>query len=236
MPAETARHVLGQVRLADLVTVDPRTLAPAATPMPLVYLPEVGDYGAFHGHLARTNSQWRHADHPALVLVRGGDAYVNPDWYPSYREGGDAVPTWNYEVVQAAARLVVHDDVVWIERHVRELSARFDPGYDLDRSDRRLLEGMFRAVVGIELVVTEVSGKSKLSQNRSSADIDGVVTALTADGRGDLAERMRVVSLPHATAREQVVATARAQRPGTSSPSRASTALRKAGESSVDRA
>lgn len=212
MPADEARRVLSLVRLADLVTVDPATLTPVATPLPLVYRADAGSYGAFHGHLARTNTQWQHAAHPALVLVRGGDAYVTPDWYPSYQVGGDAVPTWNYEVVQATVTLVVHDDLDWLEAHVRELSATFDPSYDLDRSSRRTVAGMLRAIVGVELVITEVVGKSKLSQNRSSDDIVGVMAGLRDQRRDDLADRMQAVSLPHALAKEELVAQARARR------------------------
>lgn len=207
MPPDEARRILSLVRLADLVSVDPGTLAPAATPLPLLYRPEVGRYGAFEGHLARPNNQWRHTAHPALVIVRGGDAYVSPDWYPTYRN----VPTWNYEVVQARGTLIAHDDLDWVDRHVRRLSARFDPGFDPDRPSGRAMAGMLRAIVGIELLVTEVEGKSKLSQNRSSQDIQGVSDAFAGEGRIDLAERMREVSLPHALAREGLVADARAK-------------------------
>ncbi len=212
MPPEVARCVLAVVRLADLITIDPHTLTPVATPVPLVYVPDVGTHGAFHGHLARPNAQWQHTAHPALVLVRGGDAYVNPAWYPSYRAGADTVPTWNYEVVQATGTLVAHDDIAWVEAHVRELSARHDPDFDLDRNNPRTNQGQLRAIVGIEVLITSVVGKSKLSQNRSSGDITGVMEAYEAEGRGDLAERMREVSLPHALAREASVAEARASR------------------------
>ncbi len=212
MPADEAARILRLVRLADLVTVDPETLAPSATPLPWVYRPELGEYGTLQGHVARTNTQWRHTTHPALVLVRGGDAYVNPDWYPSYRAGADGVPTWNYEVVQVTGTLVAHRDMDWVEQHVRELSATFDPDYDMDRSTRRAVEGMLRAVVGVELQITGVVGKSKLSQNRSSEDISGVIDAYTAEGRPDLAQRMLEVALPHALARETLVEQARRRR------------------------
>ena len=209
MSADDARAALAHVRLADLVTVDPTTLSPVLTPVPFVYDPTVGELGAMQGHLARPNTQWSHTAHPALVVLRGDDAYVAPDWYPSYRAGTQTVPTWNYEVVQATGRLVTHTDPDWIEQHVRALAARHDEAYDLDGVDREALAGMLRALVGIEIVITAVEGKSKLSQNRSTEDIQGVAEGLEGVGREVLATRMREVSVPYAARREDLVETAR---------------------------
>jgi len=212
MSPDEARTALAHVQLADLVTVDPETLGPVLTPVPFVYDPTVGELGAMQGHLARPNTQWMHTAHPALVVLRGEDAYVTPDWYPSYRAGTQTVPTWNYEVIQATGRLVTHTDPEWIEHHVRMLAARHDAAYDLDGVDREALAGMLRALVGIEIVITAVEGKSKLSQNRSTADIEGVAEGLEGLGREALADRIRAVSAPYAANREGLVEAAR-QRP-----------------------
>ena len=214
MAPDQARQALTQVRLADLVTVDPETLSPVLTPVPFLYDPSVGEYGSFLGHLARPNPQWSHTQHPALVVLRGGDAYVAPDWYPSFRAGKGSVPTWNYEVVQATGTLVPHTEPEWLEEHVRSLAARHDPGYDLGAVDRAALDGMLRAIVGVEVRITAVQGKSKLSQNKSVDDIHGVADGLSGAGRDDLADRIRSVSVPYAAAREAAVEAARPARRG----------------------
>jgi transcriptional regulator len=220
MSLDDARTALAHVQLADLVTVDPETLSPVLTPVPFVYDAEVGELGALQGHLARPNTQWSHTAHPALVVLRGEDAYVTPDWYPSYRAGTQTVPTWNYEVVQATGRLVTHTDAAWLENHVRTLAARHDPGYELARVDRDSLAGMLRALVGIEVVITAVEGTSKLSQNRSTDDIDGVAEGLESVGRGALADRIRAVSTPYAAHRENAVESARQRSRDESGPDR----------------
>lgn len=209
MPTDQVRVALAHVQLADLITVHPETLSPVLTPIPFVYDPTVGHLGAMQGHLARPNTQWSHTQHPALVVLRGENAYVTPDWYPSYRAGTQTVPTWNYEVVQASGTLVTHTDPDWIENNVRTLAARHDPGYDLDGVDRDSLAGMLRALVGVEVVITSMEGKSKLSQNRSTADIEGVAEGLEGIGRESLADRMRDVSAPYAANRESAVEAAR---------------------------
>ena len=213
MAPDAVRLALADVRLADLITVDPETLSPVLTPVPFVYDPTVGSLGAFHGHLARPNTQWSHTAHQALVVLRGEDAYVTPDWYPSYRAGKESVPTWNYEVVQATGRLVAHTEPEWLETQLRALAARHDPGYDLDGVYRGSLDGMLRAIVGIEIVITAIEGKSKLSQNRSTSYIDGVAEGLESIGRDVLAGRIREVSAPYAANREKAVEAAR-QRAG----------------------
>lgn len=213
MSTDEALSALTHVRRADLITVDPETLSPVLTPVPFLYDPTVGALGAFQGHVARPNTQWSHTAHPALVVLRGEDAYVTPDWYPSYRAGKETVPTWDYEVVQATGRLVPHSEPEWLEAHVRALAARHDPGFDLDNVERGSLDGMLRAIVGIEIVITAIEGKSKLSQNRSTSDIDGVADGLEQIGRDVLAARIREVSTPYAANREKAVEAAR-QRAG----------------------
>jgi transcriptional regulator len=182
---------------ADLVTVTEQGLA--ATMLPFIYVPGSGPHGALHGHLARNNDQWkRRAAGESLAIVRGPDAYISPGWYASKVEHGRVVPTWNYVTAHVYGRLVVHDDPVWTEDLVRRLTAKHeahrDHPWSVDDAPRAFIEGQLRAIVGIELEITRIEAKAKLSQNRPAADIDGVIAGLRERGdtaSADAVERAR---------------------------------------------
>lgn len=170
---------------ADLITVTDDGLA--ATLLPFVYVPGAGEHGALHGHVARNNDQWSRAAHgESLVIVRGPDAYITPSWYASKAEHGRVVPTWNYVTAHVYGNLVVHDDAEWTEDLVRRLTAkhegRREKPWSVDDAPRSYVEGQLRAIVGVELLITRVEAKAKLSQNRPAADIDGVIDGLRERG------------------------------------------------------
>jgi transcriptional regulator len=181
---------------ADLVTMTAEGLL--ATMLPFVYVPPADSgpaapLGALHGHLARNNGQWRHAaTAEALAIVRGPDAYITPGWYASKAEHGRVVPTWNYVTAHVYGRFVVHDDPVWTEDLVRRLTAKHeayrDRPWSPDDAPRPFIEGQLRAIVGIELEITRIEAKAKLSQNRPPADIDGVIAGLRERGDKEMAD------------------------------------------------
>ena len=142
-----------------------------------------------HGHLARTNTQWRHLDDAdVMVIFPLADSYVSPAWYPSKAENPRVVPTWNYEVVHVHGRVVVHNDAEWTEQLVRKLTDRHEaarvgensiaPVWSVDDAPATYIAKQLRAIVGIEIIASRVEGKSKLSQNRSDDDQAGVVNGL----------------------------------------------------------
>lgn len=144
-------------------------------------------------HVARANPVWRDADPAAeaLVVFQGPQAYVSPSWYPSKRAHGKVVPTWNYVVVQARGPLVVHDDPAWLHGLVTRLTDHHEaamptPWKVADAPDDYVAT-MLSAIVGLEIPVRAMVGKSKLSQNRGAADRDGVAVGLAA--RDDPAAR-----------------------------------------------
>jgi transcriptional regulator len=143
------------------------------------------------GHVARANPLWKGADgQSVLVLFQGPQAYVTPNWYPSKAENGKAVPTWNYTMVQAHGRLRAIDDPAWVRALVTRLTQRHEAGRDqpwhVTDAPPDYVDAMLRAIVGIEIEVTRLEGKFKLSQNRPLDDRASVAAGLQADAAGAL--------------------------------------------------
>ena len=189
-------ELLAQHGAADLITATDSGLL--ATLLPFSYDPNRGERGALLGHVARNNDQWRlPAIGEALVIVRGPDAYVSPTWYASTAEHGRVVPTWNYITAHLYGNLIVHDDVAWLSALVRRLTEKHESGktprWSVDDAPGSYISGQLRAIVGMEIAITRVEAKWKLSQNRSAADAEGVATALQAGTPADQAvgEQMR---------------------------------------------
>jgi transcriptional regulator len=175
--SDVVLDLLRRAGFGHLVCTDDE--GPTSTPLPFV----VDDaLTSVRAHLARPNRIWKLAPCPALLIVPVADAYVSPSWYPTKAETGKVVPTWNYEVVHVHGRLVAHDDPAWIRRQVGELtdrneSPRAEP-WGVDDAPADFVDGLVRAIVGVELVVERVVAKRKLSQNRPEADVAGVIRGL----------------------------------------------------------
>lgn len=183
---DDVRELLAGNGVADLVT--PTAAGLVATLLPFVHDPDAGPRGALLGHVARNNPHW--TAEPAgesLVIVRGPDAYVSPSWYATKAEHGRVVPTWNYVTAHVYGDLVVHDDPAFVDGVVRRLTERHEAesggGWSVDDAPERFVAGQLRAIVGVEVRITRIEAKLKLSQNRPAADVDGVVAGLMERGR-----------------------------------------------------
>lgn len=183
--------------------VSPTANGMVASFVPLVLDRDAGELGVLRGHLARANRHWRDAtDGDSLAIFTGPDAYVSPNWYPSKAIDGKQLPTWNYEVIHVTGRLVIHDDVDWLERLVRDLTERHesprpDP-WSVDDAPADYVTAMLRAVVGIEMTIDAIEGKRKLSQNRNAADREGAIAGLSTGN-----ERQRAVAAAMRAARDR---------------------------------
>jgi len=179
------------VGAGDLVTADADGV-PYATRLPLVWLREESRVIA---HMALANPHWRTLTDggAALIVVTGPQAYVSPSWYEAKAEHGRVVPTWNYSRVELRGTVRVHREAAWLRDAVTRLTdlheqRRAQPWAVTD-APASYVEGQLRGIVGLEVTVTSVEGKAKLSQNRSDADRAGVVAGLRAE---DDAEASRV--------------------------------------------
>jgi transcriptional regulator len=203
---------------ADLVTFD--GARPVATLLPVIWdrpagfgdsvggSGPAGEWGRLLGHLAVANPQWQTA-HPgalALAIVHGPQAYISPSWYESKARHGRVVPTWNYQAVHLTGRLTVHRDPEWLRALVSRLTQRHEHRtarpWAVTDAPPEYIDGQLRAIVGVELTITDVEAKDKLSQNRSALDQAGVVAGLRGQGgpgSAAIADRMEA----HAEANRQ---------------------------------
>jgi transcriptional regulator len=179
---------------AALATNGPE--GPELTHLPLILRQEAGET-VLYGHFARANPHWKalNGTTPAVAAFRGPHGYISPSWYATKQETGKVVPTWNYVIV-----------------HARGIPERLEPGTDsrgaidmltdtmeqpraepwrTDDAPERYMEVMMRGIVAFRMVVTDLSAKAKLSQNKTEADITGAASGLEATGQGELAGLMR---------------------------------------------
>ena len=180
-PDEIAR-IVDTHPLAQLVVRGSDGLV--ATPVPMLRVVDrATGVTTFRGHLAKANPAL--VAGPSLLLFMGVDAYVSPSAYPSKAEHGRVVPTWNYETVQVRGDLVLHPQPAWVLDIVRALTnvheSHRNAPWSVEDAPADYLDGMLRAIVGIEVVPSSIVAKRKLSQNQPVANADGV-RAMLASG------------------------------------------------------
>jgi transcriptional regulator len=149
-------------------------------------------------HVARANPLWKDATDgdEALVIFRAGDAYISPNWYPSKHEFHRQVPTWNYRVVHVHGKLYIRDDV----RFVRGVVARLTRTHESQTGSPRpwkmtdaspeYIDQMLGNIVGIEIEITKMIGKWKLSQNKDERDRSNAAGELRQRGEQEVSEAM----------------------------------------------
>lgn len=146
-----------------------------------------GGYGRLLGHVAIANEQWKTAvpGAQALAIVQGAQAYISPNWYESKARHGRAVPTWNYETVHLTGMVQFHPDPEWLRAFVTRLTEVHEQHREhpwaVSDAPPEYIDGQLRAIVGVELTITSIEAKQKLSQNRSKLDRAGTVAGLRGE-------------------------------------------------------
>lgn len=165
-----------------------------ANHIPFLIDPAAGPLGTLLAHVARNNALWREAspDLETLVIFQGPDAYISPNWYATKRETHEVVPTYNYAVVHAYGRVQIHDDEKWLRGVIGKLTKVMEASqpspWKMADAPRDYLNTRLTEIVGVEIEITRLIGKSKLSQNRPLADREGAVAGLRGTGNpGDVA-------------------------------------------------
>ncbi len=160
-----------------------------ANHIPCLLYPE-GPHGVLRLHMARANPQWKElaAGGDCLLVFHGAQAYITPSWYATKAETHKVVPTWNFVAVHVWGTPTVHDDPTWVRAQIGALTdaqekARVQP-WRVEDAPEDFIAAQMRAIVGIEIAITRIEGKWKVSQNRNAADRQGVAAGLAGE-QGD---------------------------------------------------
>lgn len=181
--------------LGALVTLGPDGLD--ANHIPFEFDAGQGALGQLTAHVARANPVWQQCQEGAdvLVIFRGNESYISPNWYPSKHETHRQVPTWNYEVVHAHGVMTIRDDERFLRgqaaRMTRKHESREPKPWRMGEAPPDYMEEMLKKIVGIEIQITSLIGKRKLSQNREPKDRLSAADTLEDRGHTDMAEAMR---------------------------------------------
>ncbi|MFO1252229.1 MAG: FMN-binding negative transcriptional regulator [Inhella sp.] len=174
-------------------------------------------------HVARANPVWQtvREGEPVLVVFRGVQGYISPNWYPGKQETHRRVPTWNYEVVHAHGSLQARDGD---EKFLRGVLARLTRQHEASQPTPWKMSGALRRLPGRDPAAhrrhrgaccTRLEGKRKLSQHHATPDREGAIRGLEEPrecrpGAGDAGDQAR----PWRGRTEQVARSTRAAAEG----------------------
>jgi transcriptional regulator len=157
-----------------------------ANHFPFIIDAQASPLGTLRAHMARANGQWKELDgsREAVIIFQGHHGYVTPSWYPAKAETGKVVPTWNYALVHVYGKPRPIEDKEWLLKHVTELTdvneASQPVPWAVSDAPEEFVSALVKAIVGIEIEITRIEGKWKMSQNQPEQAREGVVRGLTA--------------------------------------------------------
>lgn len=170
--------------------------------LPFLLEADGGATGTLTAHVARANPVWqdvRDAD-AVLVVFRGAQGYVSPNWYSGKHETHRRVPTWNYEIVHAHGSIHVRDDEKFVRgvvaRLTREHEASLPRPWKMGDAPPDYLAEQLRHIVGIEIRLARLDCKRKLNQHHEDGDREGAIQGLESRGNHGLAQAMRDAAKP----------------------------------------
>jgi len=157
---------------------------PIASPLPFFFINN-SDQPVLRSHMAKANPHWEQLAlvEECLVVFQGENNYVTPSWYPSKEAHHRVVPTWNYEIVQMRGKPVLHESPEWLYKQVSHAtntleSDRTQP-WQVTDAPEPFVDAQLRGIVGLEVIVTDIQGKWKMSQNKDADDFEGVKRGLS---------------------------------------------------------
>ncbi len=161
--------------------------------IPMVLYPNK-DKGVLRCHLTRMNSQITSLkdSQEVLVVFSGADGYVSPVLYQTKKLHGKAVPTWNYSMVQVRGKPTIIDDSKWILQQIEDmtntLEAKSSHPWNVEDAPEDYIQSQLKLIVGLEISITNIEGKFKVSQNHPDENRNGVEKHFREIGNEEMAD------------------------------------------------
>lgn len=195
---ETLQAFIGNYPLCTLITHCADTIDANHIPLHLQLTPV--PYGALTGHIDKANPMAndirRNGD--ILAVFNGPNTYITPSWFPTKKETGKVVPTWNFAVVHARGKARVIEDKDWLREQIgaftNYLESSFPSQWRLSDAPEEFTEKLINGVFGLEIVITELTGKWKVNQNEPAINRKGVIEGLSTSRMPDAAGMAALVA------------------------------------------
>lgn len=173
-----------------------------ANHIPMLFVDTPPPHGSLQGHVARANpilEDFKN-NREILAIFHGPSSYISPSWYATKKENGKVVPTWNYAVVHAYGTPQIRDDASWLRSFLEKITnqneSAFAQPWSIADAPADFIERLLGGIVGIEIVVTRIVGKWKISQNQPTANQSGVLEGLKARNASDTSSLVEFLEKP----------------------------------------
>lgn len=183
---ETQHGLIQAYPLGLLVTAGAGGLM--ANPVPFFLVPSASEHGTLQAHLARANPQLKELETATecMVVFQGPQEYVTPSWYETKQQTGKVVPTWNYATVHVWGTPRLIEDPAWLANHLATLTRHKEQArpaaWAVTDAPASYIASQMKGIVGIEIEISRLEGKWKVSQNRPGKDRQGVLTGFRQQG------------------------------------------------------
>jgi len=195
---DVMHNLIRDYPLATIVTLATEEIN--ANHIPLHLLDSPKPYGTLQGHVSRSNPLLEDItkDIETLAIFHGPNSYITPSWYQTKKESGKVVPTWNYVVVHAYGKLSIIDNPDWLRTQLERLTDQnelsFSEPWAVADAPLEFTERLFSSIVGIEMKITKLIGKWKVSQNQPHQNRESITAGLNTSnhlGSSQMAELVK---------------------------------------------
>jgi len=175
------KNIIKEYSFATLVTYSQSGID--ATHLPVI-LRNIEGKDVIQAHIAKANKLWQSVKSGSKVLLifNGPNCYISPNYYPTKKDSGKAVPTWNYVAVHVKGNISFIHDEQWLRNMIDSLTDMHESNqevpWSISDAPDSYIKKMLSAIVGIEISIDSIDGQWKLSQNQPDINKLGVVQAL----------------------------------------------------------